>query len=293
MDHTLEPPRMTNHIPSKQKGVTLVELMVGLAVGLLVVAAAMVGLLASRGLSGSVSDASGIQQQAAYALRVLGLQLREAGSLHLNPSTNGSADPADPLAPVGFEIRASNGGNVFDLNATEQIINEASGKLTIGFARYKVPVYTDATAQALARNCAGNPGNDSPDARVESIFEFDSANAQLKCGGNGAASQPIVDHVADFQTRYLVQDNGSSGDPKIKYVDASSVTNWRAAQAVEICLVLYGNEPVSMPVGSSYTDCGGNAVDMTTLGGARSNRMHLVFRNVFQLRSQGLNDAPL
>jgi type IV pilus assembly protein PilW len=44
-----------------------------------------------------------------------------------------------------------------------------------------------------------------------------------------------------------------------------------------------------MPAGSSYLDCdGATSVNMTTLTGARANRMHMVFRNVFQLRSQGL-----
>lgn len=284
---------MMNRNPANQAGVTLVELMVGLAVGLLVVAAATVGLLASRGLSGTVSDASGIQQQAAYALRVIGLQLREASSLYLNPNVSGSSTADDPFAPVGFEIHASNGGNVFDLNTTEQIVQETNGKLTVGFARYKVPVHTEAAAQALARNCVGGPTNDSLDARVESIFEFNAGTAQLRCGGNGAASQPIVDHVASFQTRYLVQDNSAPGNPKIRYAKAGDVTNWRAVQAVEICLVLHGNEPIGMPAGSSYSDCDGQAVDMTALDGERRNRMHLVFRNVFQIRSQGLSDAPL
>ena len=33
---------------------------------------------------------------------------------------------------------------------------------------------------------------------------------------------------------------------------------------------------------------GTTAVDMTNLTGTRANRMHMVFRNVYQLRSQGL-----
>ena len=49
-----------------------------------------------------------------------------------------------------------------------------------------------------------------------------------------------------------------------------------------------------MPAGSSYTDCDGTTqIDMTTLTGARARRMHLTFRNVFQLRSQGLIGSVL
>jgi type IV pilus assembly protein PilW len=67
-----------------QRGVTLIELLVGIAIGLLVVAVAMGALMVSRGVSGTVSDASSIQQQAAFAMRTIGLQLRQAGSLRLN-----------------------------------------------------------------------------------------------------------------------------------------------------------------------------------------------------------------
>ena len=53
---------------------TLVELLIGIAIGLLVVAVATGALMVSRGVTGSVSDASNIQQQAAYAMRLIGGQ---------------------------------------------------------------------------------------------------------------------------------------------------------------------------------------------------------------------------
>lgn len=82
--------------PLAQKGFTLLELMVGVAIGLLVVAVATAALMVSRGVSGTVSDASGIQQQAAYAMRVIGLQLRQAGSLYLKkPEARGCPGDLD------------------------------------------------------------------------------------------------------------------------------------------------------------------------------------------------------
>ena len=54
-------------------------------------------------------------------------------------------------------------------------------------------------------------------------------------------------------------------------------------------LVLFGTERIDLPEGASYTGCDGStAVNITTLAAPRTNRMHYVFRNVFQLRSQGL-----
>lgn len=305
----------------KQQGVTLLELMVGIVIGLLVVAVAMGALMVSRNVSGTISDASDIQQQAAYAIRTIGQQLRQAGSLYLNldPNRPSGSPPAEDKTlaastPVAFETTASAeaSGNDFD-PATSTLNGTASPvTLTIGYRRYKDSVYGRATGQTLSLNCLGGPSDDpaSPrkdDQRVESIFWFDAAKNTLKCEGNATpppthpittpptTAQPILQNVADFQVRYLQQDNTSAGDTKIQYVTADDVESnksWSKVQAVEICMVLYGDEVIDIPAGSQYTDCSGQKVNFPT-SGAAARRMHLTFRNVFQLRSQGLIGSVL
>lgn len=284
----------------RQQGVTLLELMVGLLIGLLVVAVAMGALLLSRSISGSVSDASGIQQQGAQTLRVIGQQLRQAGSLYLNTDPENNA-ATDPLSAVVFEITANehDGGNSFV--PTEHSISGNASSLITGFRRYKDKVFlTDNNdgQDVLARNCVGAPaykkkdGTVNTDERIESIFAFDATKGSLQCGGNGSAAQPITQNVAQFQVSYLVQTTSSG---TVQYVNGSDMPTdskdpaWQRVQGVQICLVLYGSESIDMPAGSSYTDCDGEAVDITTLTDAkRKNRMHLLFRNTYQLRSQGL-----
>ncbi len=263
--------------------------MVGVAIGLLTVAVAMGALMVSRSVSGTVSDASGIQQQAAYAMRVIGLQMRQAGSLYLNLNSANAGAENVLTAPVAFETTApaAGTGNGFD-PVTNTLLGASSPiTLTVGYRRYKEPVHTDPSEQSQARNCLGGPANTSDDQRVESIFQLNGS--ELRCNGNGAGYQPVVQNVANFQVRYLLQDNTTPGDTKIQYVAADSVDNWSKVQAVEVCLVLYGVEPIDMPSGSTYTDCdGATKVDMATLTGVRAKRMHIAFRNVYQLRSQGL-----
>ena len=289
----------TLQIPPRQSGVTLIELMVGLAIGLLVVAVAMGALMVSRGISGTVSDASGIQQQGAYILRVLSQQLRQTGSLYLNPDPAGGTS-TDVLSPVAFEIKADavGSGNSF---VQEESLTGAGTTVTTAFRRYQDNVFVADNATSttigtdfLARNCVGAPGNSSTDQRVESIFTFDSTKNELQCGGNGTAAQPIAQNVAQFQVTYMVQTTDAAGNTTVQYVKGSDMPaaatdpKWRRVQGVQVCLVLYGSEPVDMPAGSSYTDCAGTSVNMTTLTGERKNRMHLLFRNTYQLRSQGL-----
>lgn len=289
----------TLQIPPRQSGVTLIELMVGLAIGLLVVAVAMGALMVSRGISGTVSDASGIQQQGAYILRVVSQQLRQTGSLYLNPDPVGG-NSTDVLSPVAFEIMAR-ASDVTQSFRQEDTLVGGDNTVTTRFRRYQDNVFLADNATSttigtdfLARNCVGAPGNSSTDQRVESIFTFDSTTNELQCGGNGTAAQPIAQNVAQFQVTYMVQTTDAAGNTTVQYVKGSDMPaaatdpTWRRVQGVQVCLVLYGSEPIDMPAGSSYTDCAGTSVNMTTLTGERKNRMHLLFRNTYQLRSQGL-----
>ncbi|GAB2489257.1 hypothetical protein GCM10027082_45350 [Comamonas humi] len=279
----------------REHGVSLVELMVGIAIGLLVVAVAGGALMASRSVSGTVSDASQLQQDAAYAFRVIGQQLRQAGSLYLNPSAQGT-DPLlnggksiDVAEPVAFEVSVqAKAGSGKPFNPKTHTISGSDDSLTLGYRRYKEPVFTADAPQSQARNCLGGPGTANTDLRVESIFRFNGTS--LSCGGNDTANrlQPIIQNVANFRVRYLRQ-TAPHSSPQLQYVDAASIgSNWTQVFGIEVCLELYGNEPIDMPRGSTYTNCDGTAVDLAALTAPRTRRMHLVFRNVYQLRSQGL-----
>ncbi len=282
-----------------QRGVTLVELMVGIAIGLLVIAVAMGALMVSRSVSGSVSDASDIQQQAAYAMRVFGTQMRQSGSVRLN--LNPGAVTAAGLYKVkvafesGVSLESSPALDSFDPRRDTVSGTETPDSLRAGYQRYTEPMFMGAAEQALSRNCLGGPADASTDQRLESVFTLNTATNELRCDGNAEGPQPILRNVANFQVRYLVQDNATSpGVSTIRSVDASAVTNRGQVQAVEVCLVLYGREAIDLPAGSTYTDCDGvTQIDMSTLpvdtaAVKRRNRMHMAFRTVFQLRSQGL-----
>ena len=253
-----------------QAGLTLIELMIGLAVGLLVVAVATVSLLGSRSVTGAVSDISGIQQQAAYVMRTFGTQLRQAGSLYLDLGLDADGD-GEITSATAFQLRGS----------TDTAIAENNGSVTIRFTGYEEPTF--ANAGPISRNCLGAPGSipAGTTASIESIFTLNGTD--LRCN-----DQPIAQNVAAFQVRYLLQGTDQD-DPTMLYTNSAGVADWNRVQGVEVCLVLFGTERIDVPAGGvSYTGCDGNAVDITALTGNRTNRMHYVFRNVFQLRSQGL-----
>jgi len=292
-----------------QRGVTLIELMIGLALGLLVVAVAVATFLVSRGVSGAVSDATGIQQQSAYALRLIGGQLRQAASMRLSIPLDAAATTSsttDPMALVAFETKSGNDSNAFDATTPASraaLLKGTTGTgptldtLTTGFARDQIQVFvspSSANPATMAVNCMGGPMDTPTNAGVmvvQSAFSVDSTKAELQCSGNGATAQPVIQNVANFKVRYLLQNTTATpGAPQIQYVKAEDVTDPAQVQGVEVCLVLYGKEAISMPPGSTYTDCDDTTQDMNdaTLPAARRSRMHMVFRNVFQLRSMGV-----
>lgn len=251
--------------PSYQNGLTLIELLVGLSIGILVIGVATGALLASRGISGTVSDTTQIQQQAAYAMRVIGRQLRQAGSLYLE------------MQPAGFE------NSVVFLKRKGEIItsSEDNDSITTSFSW---------DGNSASGDCLGSiPAATAVNTPISSTFSLNGST--LRCQGASGTPQPVIDNVADFKIRYLVQTNAAVGKTGITYKENLDASD--QIQGVEVCLVLYGTERIDMPDGSSYAGCDNTdngkpkKVDITTLSGERANRMHLTFRNVFQLRPQG------
>ena len=208
---TLKQPKLQVLRAHTQRGVTLLELMVGIVIGLLVVAVAMSALMVSRGISGTVSDASSIQQQAAYAMRVIGQQLRQAGSIRLNLDPGLVVTESAYLAPVAFESKAVASGTNLSFDPTTDTLTGTATPvaLTAGYRRYAEPVFINTAVQSLSRNCLGSDA--SNDEILRSTFTLDGK--ELKCAGNAAAAQAIVQNVANFQVRYLLQDNSPSAHP--------------------------------------------------------------------------------
>ncbi|RYF02013.1 MAG: prepilin-type cleavage/methylation domain-containing protein [Comamonadaceae bacterium] len=274
---------------SAQRGLSLIELLVGIALGLLTIAVAIGALLVSRSVSSTVSDISQIQQQAAHAFRVMGQQIRQAGSLPLNLATE---DPADPVA---FETKAGD----FDVNDALRGIDKPKTDqyaITVRYSIASEPVYIE---ESLQRDCLGqNPVNMvAQSAFTLHVDPKDPTKRNLRCQGSGTSdgsAQPVVQNVANFQVRYQLQaHSASTGSPVIRYVNAETVgNNWPNVSAVEVCLVLYGNEAIDVPEDTTYIDCDNvTAVDITQLPAPRTRRTHMVFRNVYRLRSQGVTGA--
>ena len=273
---------------TQQRGVTLIELMVGIAIGLMVVAVAMGALMVSRGISGTVSEATSLQQQAAYAFRVIGQQIRQAGSIELNLNPSIVLTPTSganaAMSPVAFDAPDPTGARPPFVRASSTLAGSATPlSFTVGYQNY-----TEATVAAsdtsLLRDCLGqNPalatgGSLGATPVLTSKFERDATKNELACTGvGGGGKQALIGNVTDMQVRYVEQ---AAGTTTLKYLPSSPVpSNMNNIYAIEVCVELTGTEPVSTS-GATYKNCSGAD---TSYG----DRLKMVFRNVYQIRSQG------
>lgn len=262
-----------------QKGVTLIELMVGIALGLMVVAVAIGALMASRGISGTVSEATSLQQQASYAFRVIGQQVRQAGSieLSLNPNIVAAASVNDAMAPVAFDPPDPSGSKPAFNKAASTVTGDMTPSFTIGYQNYTEVTTAGSTPTSLLRDCLGQ--NNSPPV-LSSTFKRNANKNELVCSGtSNNTAQPVIGNVTDFKIRYIKQNTGTTNIQNIQDVTTISSMDWPNVYAIEICLELSGTETTATS-NATYIDCSGNSASY-------GDRLKMVFRNTYQIRSQG------
>ena len=189
----------------------MVELLVGLTIGLMTIAVAIGTLMISRQVSGAVSEASQLQQQAAQAFRTIGQQARQAGSLRLNLAyAKDAAQAVDVADPVAFEVPAGL------LSVTGKNTPSATDdQLTLAYPNYTESLVGNAV-QSQLRDCLGQGKGQGV---IRSGFSLDKAtgatSGELECKGSDGSTQPVIENVADFRVRFLDQ-AGTFGSPTMR-----------------------------------------------------------------------------
>ena len=221
-----------------------------------------------------------MQQQAAYAFRIFGRQIRQASSIKLNLAygTPG-ATTFDAADPVAFETS-------FDRKAKSVVGIDSPGAgeytLSLGYQNYKEKVFNEADPKSLLRDCLGEQTSATA---INNRFVLSkvagAASGDLNCATSNGG-QALISKVSDFQVRYLVQD-ASTAAPTVTYASAATAgANWPSVFGVEVCLELISDEVVPS-AGATYRDCSWTA---GTAEKERGDRLRMVFRNTYQIRSQ-------
>ncbi len=278
----------------RQSGLTLVELMVAMVVGLSVIGAGLAMYLSSGSSSAASGQITQMSEDANIALSVLRTHIAMAGySRPIGTTSTGMAKiyggPAifgcqNGLSAASQSQLMSSAGVTLACDAGAPSANE-----TLIVAYEADTNNTIPTSANTGTDCLGSeiPMSTHTTAGPYYVAEnrfFLSATGSLMCEGSGNKKtpgtpgnpQPLVDNIADFSVMYGVSkpEPGTPTTPGTtakRYLTASEVgtmgdDTWNNVVSVRLCVVVRSEENALDTVAPQYVDCHGTTVTPSTWG---------------------------
>lgn len=234
-----------------QQGISLIEILVGMLIGLMVVLAAVASLIFIRTSAGTAEEAWRLQQDAGTLFRIVGWQLRQAGA---RPLVTGRGS-----GTVEFMANYTGYGNTENPIPLTGLDGSGNTSDTL-----RTSLQKDTAADS--RDCLGM----APDDKTVDIlnqFSLDSAG-DLNCSGTSSTAA-LVSGVEDLQIWY-----GERTGSFLQY--RGQPIAWLQVTSVMVCLRMVGERTGQAT--RSTTGCRGESI-------AADGRLRRTFFRVFQLRT--------
>ncbi len=269
---------MSTKVLRRQRGRTLVEVLVAITIGLML----SVGILsiygANRQTYRTSSDLQRMQAAGQLALDRLAFQIRMAGYGRL---LDGFTTVAAPSTFTGNPVWACANGfaNPVDTVETPGCVTSATPLPDALQIRYQVD---DAATLGRGdnRDCLGFEVPDVGGIRMaQNRFYIANSNGvpTLMCAGNGLAPAPLIPNVEDLQVMLRVGNPFSRAE---QLVDPSGFTDWGRVLGVELCIQIRSEETgLADPSGQPGTSCRGGAFPA-------DGRLRRTFTQVVTLRNR-------
>ncbi|MDQ0141642.1 PilW family protein [Cupriavidus necator] len=294
---------------ARTRGFSLIELMVGMALGLIAAAAAGATLLAAHAAYLTTSDRVLVEERGQRALAILSTLLRQSGW----PGEPASASAALPFAPPAVS-GADNCGQPA-IAAVPACAKAAIGQSDALLVRFSGGGLPSAPAQPddTMTDCSGYPvaarvaGAEATAAYVAENLLYVAAGAdgvpQLLCryparrngliDGSGWTSGALVRGVESLQLRYgleINQDGRAEHFKTASAVLALGDAGWQRVVAVQIAIAVRGDRPGSAaPVRGSGADplalAGTAAGDLASAATAPAGTARRIFTATVRLRN--------
>ena len=266
------------HFSRGMRGVSLIELMISLAIGLVVVGAVLVTFVDSGKVSRYQSALGQMNQDAQMALNVLSREVQLAG--YVSPVQVLGSPP--PSAVFGCD------GTKGTIPFTDAA---AAGNLTCGAAVgatvsaievvYEADIYNTVVATGnFPTDCLSNkqPAPSLGPYIVRNRYFIDTGPAgrpELYCASNWSDKQPLLENVDDMQIWYGVV-AAAVPTQVVRYaragkdistantVNAQAAGEWNNVMSVKICLLMRSSEPIITSEDTqTYLDCDSQSVTYT------------------------------
>ncbi|MDP2430441.1 MAG: PilW family protein [Pseudomonadota bacterium] len=236
---------------NRESGISLVEMMVALSVGLLLTVSVSTILSGSLQIFRMQGESARIQESSRFLMDILGRQITQAGYVAISTDYTDSK-----LSFVGTPISGEHG--VVATRTGER--KNGSDYLAVSF---------DANV-----DCQGNVATSGT---VRNEF-FLNANEELVCAGGGVTPEVLADGVETFQVLYGVD---ADGDYSVERY-AAQPDDWEQVRTVRVCVVVRAFSQGTGSTAQQYQDCSG--VSQT----APDTRLRRVLATTFQLRNRGI-----
>ncbi len=240
-----------------QSGVSLIEVLVSLVIGLLLVTFIGAAYLAQSNSTRSTDQSSQLQETARIALNLLERTVRQAGyveygqgqspSGYCSLSSTTTDTSGTPLVTGPFIEGRSGSGHFAD---SDRLIMRT----------YGAGPASAANGDGSIRDCRGVsiPGQSIANNAVIWFYVANDLSGQpaLFCGvrrpgATAPEQQALIPGVESFQVLFLESD-GTSSAPR-RLLQANEVTDWRRIVAVRISLVLRSESPSRSDLDSGPT----------------------------------------
>jgi type IV pilus assembly protein PilW len=240
-----------------QGGYTLPELLIGMALSLLVIAAATAAYSTSKQTWSAMAAADAVHANARVALRNIKEQAQMTGGAFLKPASN------------------NDGTFTFDVSSNEDAGQAALAG--VNGTKY-VESLTLGHWHALdAIDCQGNTS--STHTSVRSDYKLNT-NKELSCKDlnlTNSTYQALAEGLEDFQVRYA---EANVSAQTLQWKTANQVTDMTQVLAIEVCLrVASVNTVHNTKPNTSYSGCQGEALPS-------DGRVRRTFKRVMALRNR-------
>lgn len=241
-----------------QHGLTLIEIMVAMTIGLIILIGVGTVFLSSLRTYRIQEDSARLQESGRYALEAIGRSVRQAGFSNM---------------PISGDMFAGFAG--VPVNGT----NAATDTITLQY-----------DGLAGDRDCEGTQL--AVNAVVTETYSL-NANNELVCDGidAGNAAQPLVGNVFDMQILYGIDTNT---DQSVDQYQAAP-GNWNQVRSARVCVLVRSDNNVN-DVPQRYLNCGGalgtaGGGAAFTNAAAGDNFLYRAFVATFNLRNR-VNIVP-
>jgi type IV pilus assembly protein PilW len=274
---------------TSQSGLSLIELMVAITLGLMITSSLGYILMGSRSTYRTQDASARIQDTGRFAMEFIGRQLRSAGRIDITPlasdprtSLIGLPENWSPIsgsngAAAGEDTEASNSDGEVAVNGG----NRQTDRLTVQYQETTLGGNTPQDCNGAAVPLLGTVGSGGDQyGTIQNAISLDGANLELECTGNGGGgAQPFTEGVEDLQFRYA-----EAGTPSV-FQDASQVSVWANVVAVQVCLMVQSTANGVVNTAQNIRDCEGEVYT------PNDTRLRRTFTSVFTLRNR-INAVP-